>query len=214
MDRCSRRARRCGELREAVRRIHRIGGFAPPTAVLRELCTKSDFVDLNTDQVERVESVLNWTQILGPTEKTIIMVMKKFGPVIPRVEFMRHCANAGVNENTLIVYSTYSPVLWRPAPGLYAIVGSAIPLGTIEMIRQQRINRGPNKLESGWTSDGRVYASWRISPSNLASGIVKIPTGLKSYLQGEFALSDRNGRGVSSVKITDTTCWNLRRFFR
>ena len=205
---------RLGELRDAVRRIHRMAGFAPPTAVLRELCTKLDFLHVNADQVERIDSALNWTQILGPTETAIITGMKKFGPVIPRVEFMRYCADAGMNENTFTVYSTYSPVLWRPAPGLYAIVGSAIPVGTIEMIREQRINRSPSKLESGWTPDGRVYASWKISPSNLASGIVNIPSGFKSYLQGEFALSDRNGKGVGSVKITETTCWNLRRFFR
>ena len=82
-------------LRDAVRRIHRMAGFAPPTAVLRELCTKLDFLHVNADQVERIDSALNWTQILGPTETAIITVMKKFGPVIPRVEFMRHCANAG-----------------------------------------------------------------------------------------------------------------------
>ena len=45
---------RLGELRDAVRRIHRMAGFAPPTAVLRELCTKLDFLHVNADQVGKV----------------------------------------------------------------------------------------------------------------------------------------------------------------
>ena len=66
----------------------------------------------------------------------------------------------------------------------------------------------------GWLPDGSIFISYKLSKGTLANGIVSIPAGMKSYLQGEFGLLIADGQSAGQLVVKDTQAWGLGPFFR
>lgn len=66
----------------------------------------------------------------------------------------------------------------------------------------------------GWLPDGRIFLSYKLSEGSLANGIVSIPAGMKSYLQGEFRLLIADGQSAGRLVVKDNSAWGLGPFFR
>ncbi len=44
------------------------------------------------------------------------------------------------------------------------------------------------------------------------SGVFSIPSGMKTFIQGEFALKAADGAAISTLKIRDNSGWSLSNF--
>lgn len=201
------------ELRRAIRRDLRMGGFAPPTDILGAVCEHLPFARLEGRLVQRVEDAIEWSTVLGETEATFVKVLRKHGPVMHRSAFLKACLEEGMNENTFTLYGTYSVVLTRPTQGFYALTGAYVPPGLIEQQRRS-VRRHSALIESGWTKDGRPFVAWRITQAVLGSGIVSIPAGIRDLLSGNWSLETTTGEPLGVIEVRQATCWNLRKLFK
>ncbi len=204
-----------GELRAAIRRNYRLGGFAPPTHVLRAICNRVPFAKIDGNNIIRFEKALDWQGCLSGTDLAFAKVFAEHGPVLQRNKLVQHCHNAGMNDASITVATTYSTVLWRPAFGYYALVGATIPPGTVEYHQRQKNNvSGQGTIDSGWLDDGSPYVCWRLTQSNINGGIFSIPAGIKGVLSGQFTMRDRIGTEIGNIRVTDGTCWNVTPLLR
>lgn len=174
------------EFRIGLRRNPRMCGFAPPLAILREICARVSFATLDGDCVKRVEDAAAWDEVLGTSESTIVEVLRQNGPVLSRIPFLNACLARGMLEGTFAMFTSTSPLLWQPAGGMFALLGTEIPPGLVE--EQQRV-RPPIQREAladGWTGDGILYVAWRLSERRAASGTLYVPVSVQRLVQGEW----------------------------
>jgi len=202
------------EIRSALRRHYRTANYAPPRVVLAAVCDRVPFAWRDGEIVVRREDAIDWNTVLGPTETMLKNVLQTHGPILRREELLERCLALGMNENTFTLHSSYSPILTRPAKGLYALAGTAVPAGTIEDIRRRSMAPKLTVVDHGWIADGRIYAAWRLNKSALFSGILKMPKSMSSFAEGNYRLITIAGEQLGGIEVRGQTCWNLKRLFR
>jgi Sigma-70, region 4/Bacterial RNA polymerase, alpha chain C terminal domain len=200
------------ELRAAIRRNLRMGGFAPPTTILIRVCENLPFAIMQGAILTRIEDALDWPALLGEVESTFVRVLRKHGPVLQRLDLLQKCRDEGMNLNTFAVFGTYSVVLTHPAVGFYSLVGMEIPPGTIEAKRQGQ-PRIQTFVDSGWTKSGAPFLSWKLNARSLHSGIVSIPSAFQKILAGYWRAGGIEGQGTYQIEVRGATCWNLKKLF-
>lgn len=202
------------ELREAVRRPHRSKQVAPPSAVLESLCASLPFCSVQNAIVTRAGSKLDWSAVLNPSEQILLQIFDRLGPVAHSYQISELGLALGMNENSLNIYKSYSPLLWRPAQGYYALIGSEFPAGLLEEL-QAKVPSGPRAfIESGWTADGRVFLCHQVSKGMWHSGLVSVPSSVQSLLQGTFQLSALGRQSLGQIEVREATIFSYRKLFR
>ncbi len=200
------------ELRAGVSRHHRREGFAPPQRVLLELCSQSGWCRLEENFVAAARPI-DHRALLSETEGTVVNVLKENGGILRRQQLEDLCIARGLKRSTFYIHLTYSPVIARYAPGVYGVRGAEIPPGLaesmVEIRRQTRV-----LADYGWLPNGRVFVSYNLSEGALSNGILSVPAGMKTYLQGEFRLLQIDGQPVGRLSVKDTQAWGLGPFFR
>ena len=200
------------ELRAGVSRHHRREGFAPPKRVLITLCAQAGDYAIEGDSVF-ARTPLNHKEVLSNTESIIVDVLHEHGPLMQGPKLEALCVGRGLLRDTFYIHLTYSPVITRYARGVYGLRGAKIPPGLAEsMIELRRKTRVLG--DYGWLSDGRIFLSYKLSEGSLSNGIVSVPSGMKSYLQGEFGLLIADGQSVGRLVIKNTQAWGLGPLFR
>jgi hypothetical protein len=151
--------------------------------------------------------------VLSPTEAIIVDVLKDSGGIMGKQRLEDLCIARGLKRDTFSIHLTYSPVIARYAPAVYAVRGTQIPPGLAEsMVETRRKTRV--LVDYGWLPDGRISVSYKLSEGALSNGIVSVPAGMKTYLQGEFRLLQTDGQPVGQLSVKDTQAWGLGPFFR
>lgn len=196
------------ELRDALRRPHRSGHFAPPTAVLASLCARVPGL-MVSDRRVRLTDGTDWTRFLSQTEIGLMLVFREYGPVLSRSDFLDR-AEGLLSEASLTVASTYSAILWRPAAGHYALIGASIPPGLIEDTLRRRSRTQTNRaFLDTWLPDNRVALAYRLTGAQIRSGILTAPGGFRSALGGGYRLTV-DGMAERALEVRDATIWNIR----
>ena len=198
------------ELRIGLRRDPRMGGFAPPISILRAICSRTPFATLAGDSIRRIEQRENWNGVLGSVETILVDVLQREGPVLHRVPFLNACLKRGMLEGTFGMYTSTSPLLWRPAPGLFALLGSEIQPGLIEELQGARPTPQVESLDSGWTHDGLMYAAWQLNERRAASGKLYVPAALQRLLQGEWASVGSGDSQTNTITVDSDRLTGLR----
>ncbi|HEY0625715.1 MAG TPA: DNA-directed RNA polymerase subunit alpha C-terminal domain-containing protein [Allosphingosinicella sp.] len=202
------------ELRDAARRHVRSGHMAPPRTVLQAICKSLPFLEVEADRVRRLDTAADWSSILNSSENALVEIFRRRGSVVDSYDMSAEGMAIGLNENSLNIYKTYSPLLWRPSPGLYALVGSEIPVGLIEDLKSSKRNTAVSLIDSGWTSDAKILLCYRITKGVWTSGLVGVPTSLQNVLQGGFELLAFSKQSLGGVEVRDATVFSFRKFFR
>lgn len=159
------------------------------------------------------EPPLDYREVLSDTESIIVDVLREHGPVMQRPKLEELCLGKGLHRDTFYIHLTYSPVIARYARGVYGLRGAQIPPGLAEsMVELRRKTRV--LADYGWLPDGRIFVSYKLSAGALSNGIVSVPSGMKSYLQGEFGLLIADGQSVGRLVVKDTQAWGLGPFFK
>ncbi|MEO6787047.1 MAG: hypothetical protein ABI318_13015, partial [Chthoniobacteraceae bacterium] len=200
------------ELRAGVSRHHRREGFAPPQRVLLALCAHAGGYAVEGDFVMATPP-LPYRDVLSETEAVIVDVLLQHGPVMQRPKLEELSVANGLQRDTFYIHLTYSPVIARFARGVYGLRGAHAPPGLAQSMVEKR---RPTRVlaDYGWLPDGRIFLSYKLSEGSLANGIVSVPTGMKSYLQGEFRLLIGDGQPAGQLVVKDNQAWGLGPFFR
>jgi Bacterial RNA polymerase, alpha chain C terminal domain len=201
------------ELRSGIARHNRMNGYAPPRRVLLELCRRLQYCMVEGDYV-RAEPKMDWRQVLRRTECTMVQVLMEHGPVMQRAKFEEICVGRGMKKSTFYVYLDYSPVIERFARGVFGLRGAAVDPGTIQSLIPSNQRRSAVRLDHGWTADRKIWIGYHLSEAMLTTGVFSIPGGLKSFLQGSFALKAADGNPVGTVVIKEVAGWGIGPFFR
>jgi hypothetical protein len=184
------------ELRGALKRVHRLEGFAPPSDILRAFCLSLPFCEVDDEYVTANKPIVA-AETLGEIEHCFYDVLQEHGSVAQLTALRDECLQRGMNANSFYQYITYSPIICRLAPEVYALVGAEIRPGSVEDISQPTV-RGPVLIGHGWTEDGRIWISYMLNVSNLRSGVFSLPTGLKGIVSGQYFIQS-SGTGFRSV---------------
>ena len=200
------------ELRAGVSRHHRREGFAPPQRVLIALCAQAEGYAIDGDSV-LASPPLDYREVLSDTESIIVDVLCEHGPVMQKPKLEELCFQKGLHRDSLSIHLTYSPVIARYAPGVYGLRGAQIPPGLAESMVKARMKTRV-LADYGWLPDGRIFLSYKLSEGALSNGVVSVPAGMKSYLQGEFGLIIADGQSAGRLVVKDAQAWGLGPFFR
>jgi hypothetical protein len=188
------------ELRGAIKRVHRLDGFAPPSEILKAFCASLPFCDVAGEDVVASQSIA-LSETLGEIERSFYDVLRQHGPAMNIGALREECLKRGMNANSFYQYVTYSPIICRLVREIYALVGADVPPGTVEMIPQPSA-KAPVLIGHGWTDDGRIWISYRLNASNVRSGVFTLPSALKGILSGHFSVQS-SGTGSRTVISTD-----------
>jgi len=201
-----------GDLRPGISRNHRMEGFAPPKEVLLQFCREIPWCKVLGRSVY-ADPRLDWEQVLkGTTDWAMCAILKEYESAITTAEFEKRCLEVGINRNTFYAYLSYSPIITRIVSGVHALRGSKIPPAIVESLKR---DHKPQKViaDYGWTSNGEIWVAIKLSEATLRSGVFSIPSGMKTFIQGEFALKAADGAAIGALKIRDCSGWSLSTFF-
>ena len=200
------------DLRRALARHHRTEGIAPPKQVILELCHQLPEYRVTGNRVV-ADPPLDWLEVLAETEETIVSVLKEHGPIMARADFEEACIDLGMARSTFYVYLGYSPVISRYARGVYGLVGSKASPGDIESLMIPS-PRGKVLSDYGWTEEGKVWITYTLSESSVKSGVLGLPSGLSSIVQGEFTATTTKKIRVGTLNTRGSSLWGLGPYFR
>lgn len=86
------------------------------------------------------------------------------------------------------IIMAYSPVLYRPARGLFVVTGDPVPAEHVNSVQKEDRNL-PVVLGHGWTSDRSIQLTLVASSATIARGTGR-PSALRDVLTGSFTLAD------------------------
>lgn len=200
------------ELRGGLSRFHRLQGFAPPRRVLLELCRCVPMYRVEDDTII-ADPPLDFLSVLGQNEQIMVRVLRAEGPVLRTTEFEEHCLSAGMNRATFWQYLQYSPIIERYATGVYGLRGAEVAPGVAESeVLRRRLNRVLR--DYGWTKDGRIRLSYRLSKGLAGNGVPSIPAAMKGFIKGEFQIKTPDGTRFGKFVSGESGAWGLGPLFR
>ena len=118
-----------------------------------------------------------------------------------------------MNHHSFWVFLSYCPLICRHATGVYGLRGAEIPVGLVESLAPKRTGKSRVLVDYGWTDNGNVQISYRVSEGMLSNGILSIPAALKSFVQGRFALITGDNSKIGTLAVKDNSGWGLGPFF-
>ena len=174
------------ELRSGIQRCYRMKGFAPTRSVLREICKTSSFTSVLDNKVSSLVQ-LDPSLELGEIELMFFRCFEAHGLILDRDTIESECLELGMNANTFGVYLSYSPIIAHVGRAVYSLIGADIPVGTIERIRPE-FSKSKVLLDYGWTDQGKIFITYKLSKPTLRAGFVTLPAALSDILTGSHTL--------------------------
>lgn len=199
-------------LREGILRYHRTRGTILPRSVLAGLCRAAGF-QLNNGVVS-ASGHIEVGEVLQGIEATMVSVLKKHGSVMYRTDLEDECVERGVNRHSFYVYLTYSPLLERVAPSVYALRGARVDPAEVAHLSAKGVSTEPALQEYGWTKDGAVWLGYRVKRNILASGVVSVPAGVRNMIgERRLELFTSDGASVGTLVVSITgNAWGITPF--
>lgn len=202
-----------GELRDGVGRSHRMKGFRPPRAILSALCKDTHLYTFHEGRVGGGPQLPDWQELLGTIERALVEVLFDEGPVMRREDLERHVVGErGIARNSFNVYLTYSPILRRFAPGVFGLRGAPVTAAQVQATIPPRVRTQVLK-DHGWTSEGKLWAVYRVSQSAVSSGVLSPSVTIRDVARGRYELVSEDGRAAGSLVVEDRI-WGLSPFYR
>ncbi len=200
------------ELRDGVRRNHRMGGIAPPRRVILEMCRQLPWCHVEGSAI-RSNADLKWEDELSDVEVIFAEIFKTKGPAMQRERLEELCLSRGMSRSTFYVYIDYSPIMTKHARGVYGLRGIDVPVGLVDSLRPT-IHRGSVRKDAGWLEDGKLWVGYQLSESTVYGGVVTIPSSMTEFINGQFSLRTPDGSLMGTLATNQTSAWGLGPMFR
>jgi len=199
------------ELRSGVSRNPRRRGFAPPQRVLLALCAQAGSYKVIGNFVS-AEPPLEFANILPETEKAFVEAFRRIGPLVEVHKLEEECLRQGMNQTTFGIVLSSSPIISRFARCVYGLRGTEVCPGLAEsLVVERRMTRV--LADYGWTPDGQIFLTYKLSSGTIANGIISIPAGMKQHLTGTFDLHVAEAAPIGRLVVKDSQAWGLGPLF-
>lgn len=200
------------ELRRALRRDWRMGGYAPPAPILLALADVVPELSRAGSIVEAVESYSR-EEHLSPSERAIAEALMENGAVMRYEEIKEAVREKGVGMASFRRRMSHSPVVRKYAPGIYGLSGVKVTGAEVEALVR------PAKWSSvmqdcGWTNDGCIWVAYKLSKNTLEAAVLGIPAAVRDFIVGEHQLQGPSGRDFGVLVVKASAAWGVRRFLR
>jgi hypothetical protein len=214
-------------IREGVRRAftHRSKSSAryealltPPSDVLVAYFRQSpEFVLL--DMLVSPAAALAYAEELGDIDRTLVEVFRSTATgVLDRRAVLDACKKRGLNENSVSIFLTYSPIIEHVGPDIWKLRGVGVDPVAIEALREANASILPERrlLSFGWRPNGRLWIAARL-PYSLASVVLGLPGAIKRYLVDRrfVAVDQVSGAKCGQIGVNEGgTSFGYSTFFR
>jgi sigma-70-like protein/RNA polymerase alpha subunit len=214
-------------IREGVRRVFRWRQstneryrslVVPPQAVLGGFLDHHPEFHLSGEMASSVKP-LDYRKLLGEGEQALVDVLRGVSSgVVDRRTLIRECLSRGINENTLAIYTTYSPILEHIGIDLWQLRGVHVDPAAVEAVREQNALRPREQRvqDFGWSQNGRLWVAW-ILPHLTGSPVLGIPGAVGRYVSGRsFSAKPKHvDRSAGKISVNDDgTSYGYAAFFR
>jgi hypothetical protein len=174
----------------------------PPSNVLTTFFERNPEFRIQDGNVRPIHP-LDYREQLGDVDKALVEVFRSTATgVLDRRGVVEACLARGLNESSVSIFLTYSPIVEHIGLDIWKLRGVGVDPAAIEALRQANAG-GPTEkrlLNFGWRGDGRLWIACRL-PYALASFVLGIPGSLRRYLTDrKFAARD---------KATGSTCGTI-----
>jgi hypothetical protein len=196
-------------LRSAIRRDNGLGNFTPPTKILEAICGRVMGLQIEGDSVLGVPAMALRLEVLSTNERLLVDILQERGPVLEREKLREHCRERGMDEGTFKQLTVPSLILQDSRTGLYATAAAALPVS-----ETQQTGTTGDPLAStaqGFLSEGKLFLAWRLQPSLLQGGALRVPEPINTFVQGDYNLKTLGCREMGLLHIRQRACWDVRR---
>ena len=167
-------------LRDGVLRHHRARNMSLPRSTFEGLCRALGF-DVRDGMVSLRETIRP-KDILGSIELKFLTVLQENQNVLDSKAFRDACYSRGVNRHSFWVYLSYSPILERLAPGVYALRGADVDPARVAHLTGRTSETRGGLQDHGWTKDGAIWLGYTVADNLRDSGVVTIPSAVQRLL--------------------------------
>jgi len=195
-------------LRSAIRRDNGFGNFTPPIKIIEAICRRVLGLQIEGDSVIRVPAMAPRNDVLTSNERLLVNVLQERGPILEREKFLEHCRERGMDEGIFKQLTIPSLILQESGTGLYATAAAAFPA---EMEETGTTGDPLASTAQGLLSEGKLFLAWRLQPSMLQSGAVRVPEPINTFVQGDYNLKTLGRREMGLLHIRQRACWDVRR---
>jgi hypothetical protein len=161
------------------------------------------------------EEVLDYREQLGNVERAIVeATMNSPTGVLRRNDIIRECSRRGINENSVSLYTSYSPVIQHVAQETFKLVGKEIAASALsahQAALSQKI-RTKTILLSDW-KDGRIRLCVRC-PEQVHTMVVGAPAAFRNFLkERSFEAYDLDEKLVGTITSNNRgSMWGMAPF--
>ena len=204
------------QVRAAMARNRRLWKAPPPESVLLEFCRHVPGVRIEGDRIFS-DPPRDWEQSLTGVERKLVSVLKQHGPVMERGEMEDICVADGMNRFSFHAFVSWSPVIVQLGHSVYGLLGTQVPKRKLDaMAKARRATRLTRRVLNGhgWTDDGKVWLSYRLSKAASTYAVITVPAALKQHVRGRFTLMNPDGGQIGTLATKDGRAWGLGAFLR
>ena len=175
---------------------------------------QNDGFTVNGEMIS-TDEILDYRLELGDVERTMVEVfLNSSTGVLRRNDILRECVKRGINENSLMIYTTYSPIIQHLAQETFKLIGKFVPVEALnahqaalsQKIRTKRI------LVSDW-KNGRIRLCIRC-PEQITGMVVGAPSSVRDLLKSKkfeaYDLEDNRMGTIGSNE--DGVMWGMGTF--
>jgi hypothetical protein len=153
--------------------------------------------------------------LLPRAERILVETLRANENVMGLLDFRVECLRRGMNPYTCNVFTSYSPLLERVAPGIYALRGAAIDPVRVAFLHRSALAKRTSLQDHGWTEDGAVWIGYRATPGLINGGVIGFSQQIARLIgDRQYELRAEDGGRVGTLSVRNGTAWGLSSFFR
>lgn len=200
------------ELRRALRRDWRMGGYAPPGRILLSLAEVVPELSKTGSNVEPVHPYSK-EEYLSPSEQAIAETLLENGAVMRYEEIQKAVAEKRVGMASFRRRMSHSPIIKKYAPGIYGLSGVKVTGAEVDALVTPA-KRSNVLQDCGWTNEGCIWVAYKLSKNTLEAAVLGIPSSVRDFIAGEHQLQGPSGRDFGVLVVKESAAWGVRRFLR
>ena len=163
------------------------------------------------------EEILDYRELLGDVERTIVeVILNSPTGVMRRKDIIKECSRRGSNENSVGLYTSYSPIVQHIAQETFKLVGKEIAVSALSAHQAALSNKIRKKtiLLSDW-KDGRIRLCIRC-PEQVNNMVVGAPAAFRDFLkERSFEAYDLDDKPVGTISSNNRgDMWGMMPFCR
>ena len=204
------------QLQTALGRNRRLWKKPPPENVLLEFCRRLPGVRVEDERIIS-DPPRDWKKSLTGVEAKLVAMLKAHGPVMERGTMEDLCVGDGMNRFSFHAFVSWSPVIAQFGHSIYGLLGAEVSRAQVqELLAKRRASRSNHRVldRHGWTDNGRVWLSYRLSKAASTYAVITIPAALREVVNGRFEFVDADGRPIGTLATKDGRAWGLGAFLR